>query len=456
MENLAKFSDRFFEFEYENRLFEKKIDDIYFWNLIRDRIHNNILISCGDMGKTSYTVPKDMSGKIKTFVLYCIHAFANVFTGYKQADTLIVNHPRKVKVDDKYQDIYSQWLVERLKSKGENYLVLDYPKGWSEHYIEKDANTRNLENFSIIKKVYYKFFAKNTLMNNPDLINISNGLKKEFGSDGDLFNVCFAQMNIFKADYAYYTKILKKIKPKKIYYVVINSLKGLIAAAHDLDIPIEEIQHGLMSRYHLGYSFPYNDKIPYFPDRMCLFGEYWKDITPLPLKGDSFDYYKNSIRKYEPLPVKEIKNNKTVFISQPNIGQHMLKFLKGLLQCKESEDLDIIVKLHPTEYDVWRNIYPELIKMSEYSNVTVIDNFDMSLYEILRSSDTVIGVASTALFEALYFGCDVFLMDVPGAEWVKPLINEKLARTVNRPESFLQQIKTPYKREIDIDYIFHK
>lgn len=456
MVSLAEFTDSFYQFERDHQLFEQKIGGIYFWALIRDRIHDNILIQKGLLKNKSQTVPSGLGGKIKSFSKYLVHATANSLSRCPQADTLIINHPRKVKKEGRYIDIYSQWLVDDLKKKQQSYLVLDMPLNWSGHPMLADQHTRNAESFSIIKKVFYKYFKKSSnLENNDYLKQLSEKLIQKFGNDGDLIKTCFQQMQIFLADRQYYLKLLRKISPKKIYYVVINSMFGMIAAAHQLGIQVEEIQHGLMCRYHLNYSFPYNDHIPYFPDRFCLFGKYWGEITPLPLPEFSLDYYVSSIREYEPGAARESKNNKIMFLTQLNFSPEMFRFLKKVLEQPGQQDFEFIIKLHPSEYHVWREIYPELEELIACPNVTLIDNFDTPLYELFKQADSVAGVASTSLFEALYFGCDVYLLNIPGVDWVRPLMDERFSTFVEKPEDFLPKLRAHKLRQVDMEYIFY-
>lgn len=457
MADLATISDNFLAFEKDNNLLEKTIDDIFFWALIRDRVFDNIMIEKGLTEPRSHTVSKSLFGKIRSFTKYSFNAFINVLKPYKQADTLIVNHPRKVKLDGAYVDIYSQWLVDKLKKDNESYLVLDFPRNWSEHLIKKDKNTRNLENFTIIKKVYYKFFAKSKLRDNEVLQDISKKLKDNFGSDGNVINLCYQQMNIYRAEYSYYIKLLKKIKPKKIFYVVINSQRALISAAKTLGIEIEEIQHGFMGRYHLGYSYPYNSAVPYFPDRFCFFGKYWADITPMPLSEDKYDYYENIIRRQRPGERAANPNNKIVVLSQSNIGSDLNEFINEVLQTQESKDYEFIIKLHPTDFHVWRDIYPLLTHMQEkYDNVRVVDSFDIPLHELLKDADTVVGVTSTALFEALYFGCGVCIVDMAEAARIKYMMSEDIAHYISKPQDLFDAINNSKNDNIDIDYIFYK
>ena len=116
MADHASICDSFLEFERDNGLFEKTIDGVYFWALVRDRVFDNMMMERGLIEPKSHTVASSLSGKLSAFVRYTANALKNAVTPYKQADILIVNHPRKLKVDGKYVDIYSQWLVDKLKN----------------------------------------------------------------------------------------------------------------------------------------------------------------------------------------------------------------------------------------------------------------------------------------------------------------------------------------------------
>jgi len=41
--------------------------------------------------------------------------------------------------------------------------VLDMPLNWGTHPMQIDQNTRKIENFTIVPKVFYKYFVRNYL-----------------------------------------------------------------------------------------------------------------------------------------------------------------------------------------------------------------------------------------------------------------------------------------------------
>src|SRR5690606_19840425 len=87
---------------------------------------------------------------------------------------------------------------------------------------------------------------------------------------------------------------------------------------------------------------------------------------------------------------------------------------------------EIIFKLHPSEYLRWRS-YTALLELSLKPNVTIIDNSDIELYHLIKSSKFVIGVFSTALFEAISLNKTVLVWSLPGHEYMRASIESKRA-----------------------------
>lgn len=454
--NAREFPDTFIKFEKENALFLQQIDDVFYWKLIRGRVYNNILKKHGLLDEGSFTVPQSVLCKIKTFFKYCIVAFINLFKPLLPVDTLVVNHQRKVLINGKYEDIYTSWLINHLDENDEKYLVLDVPQNWGEHPMPMTPNIRKIENFTIISKVVYKFFLPKAFRFDQKLKNYSKKLKQVFDFDGNIINEAYEQIHIFKIDYKYYLKFLKKVCPKKIWVVVGYGNHALIAAAKELGIVTEEIQHSLISKHHMNYGFGGLKNVPYFPDRMCLFGKFWYDISDIPLSEDKIDYYKNQIRKYEPSGNRENKNKKIMFLTQPIITKYMIDIIEEMIASQKFDNFDIIIKLHPAEFNIWKNKHEKLKQLSSQGYVEVVDSFEMPLYDLFREVDTVIAVASTALFEALYFGCDVYLLSVPCIVWIESLCDGRFPAPIKSVDDLERLVYGKVHNNIDIDEIFYK
>jgi len=450
-ENIA---DRFIEFEKENMLFHQKLEGVYFWKLVRSRVYNNILKKQGALGTSSFTVARGIGGKTRDFLRYCRAALGNAIQPYPKADVLVVTHPRKVTVNGKMADINTAWLIDRLREQKANYLVLDFPLNWGTHPMQIDRNTRKIENFTIIPKVFYKYFVRNYRRCPETLQALSRRLTERFGYDGNVVKEAHDQIRIFKIDYKYYSRLLRKIRPQKIWVVIGYSNHALIAAAKEQGIETEEIQHGLMSKHHMNYGFGGQKDIPYFPDRICLFGKFWYEISGLPLTEDRIDYYNHPIVGYERGGFREPKNKKILLLTQPIITRYVEKFVEEMTENRFFDGYEIAVKLHPTEYRVWKTEVPGLVRLAERS-VHIVDNFDVPLYDLFRGYDTVVAVASTALFEALYFGCDVYLLSVPSIQWINSLVGDRFPSAIKTVDDLVRLLSEENRNNIDISEVFY-
>lgn len=453
MEKLMK---DFLEFEKKYKLFDKKIDDIYFWVLVRKRVIDNIQIDNKLISKLDYTVDTNNVKNSISILKYIFKAFLNAFKRIEEVDVLIINHPRKVFYNNQYVDLYTYPLEKKLIKERKKILILDVPLNWNKHLVKKKSYIRNIENFSIIKKVFYKCFAKNNFLNDEYFNKLSLDLKNSFGSDGNIKQVVFEQLNVFKVDYAYYKKKLQKTKPKKIYVVIAYVHFGLIKAANDLGIDVEEIQHGIISKEHFAYHFPYNKKVPYYPNYMSLYGKYWYDSTSIPIPEKNINYIENITLTDSKKQKCVRKNNQIVFLCQAAITEQLIPYIEGF--CKLTDKYKVIVKLHPSEYEVWKTQYPELESLIKRYNLEIVDNFDKKLYNILKESKHVIGVSSTALFEAIYFGCDVHLLEISTVDTMDFLIQNKMVTLSACVNELLKNVENESKgkNKIDLKYFFYE
>ena len=255
-----------------------------------------------------------------------------------------------------------------------------------------------------------------------------------------------------------YKKLFLKRKPKKIFVVVAYQNFPIVAAAKDLGIEVIELQHGVIGKYHLGYSFPetsrLNGEINYFPDKILTFSDYWikEEFSPISLDNAipiGFPYFDYQSRNFQNLK----KNEKQIlFISQGVIGKFLSEI--GYQVACELENYDIIYKLHPGEYETWVNNYPELVKASQLSNVTVIDDNDTPLYKLLAESTYQIGAFSTAIYEGLKFNCKTFLLNSQGIEHVLDLVDEGYAFKFETADDLINNLESFEPRSYSIDFFF--
>ncbi|MGL5903311.1 MAG: capsular biosynthesis protein, partial [Cetobacterium sp.] len=272
----------------------------------------------------------------------------------------------------------------------------------------KEHTYSSIEDFNFIFCEISKKFRKIDIKQ-EDLYKISK-IKKELEEELGVSAIKILEqksiikiLKKFKSEYDYYKRFLKKRQCEQIYLVCSYGREALIAAAQDLNIEVIEIQHGVINKYHLGYNFPNSDKVPYFPNKILLFGEYWYENTKLPLKKDQvqivgYSYMNQQINKYRGKILE--KKDQILFISQPASGIEISE--KAVEFAKLNPNYNVIVRLHPKEWDNWRNDYKILYENRDLDNLKISDSNNKDLYEYLFESRYIFGIYSTVIYEALY------------------------------------------------------
>jgi len=444
--------------EVEHRLFEKEIDGVYFWKLIRFSLFIELTKKL-NLYEEAHPYPKQSENRYIRVLKRLINGTVNgpMIGGDDDVDILLFPHERKVNVDSKLIDIYSYHLEDKWKQNGINYLVIERP--YNGRFMRKASKRvrydEPLNFFSL-----WNYFKPTKDINIDSSINeigtIANipidkieTLSKEFIS---------RVINRFKREYDYYTKILTKYSPKKLYVVNAYGKNSLIAAANDLGIDTIEIQHGTITSFHVGYSYPRGVIIPYFPKRLSLWGKFWYDISQLPIDEknisyDGFPFLYKEIEKYSDIVRDE---SRVLFISQGTIGKSLVDM--ALKFASRNKGFKVVYRLHPSEVGAWKSLYPELYSFSmKNSNMVVETGIATPLYKSFAESKFVIGVYSTALIESLAANCQPILVDLPGVEYFQDLIDKKLVKKVKSVEQLEKVIKEDDKPTIiDSHYFFSK
>ena len=371
----------------------------------------------------------------------------------KKTENLIFCHDRFFQEENGYKDIYTYFLWDNLKNS-----EIIYPLFCPEIYINKNYNYSFVETIGfIISKLKIKLINNFKIEKNLEekLLNI----KKELENDLKIKNINILELeNIKKTlkkfiyEKSYYKNLLNLKKPKKIYIVCSYGKESLISAANDLGIDIIEIQHGGIDKYHLGYFFPKKDNIPYFPNKIMMFGEYWYSNTQIPLDKKNIEfigypYLQKQIAKFN--NIKE-NNDQILFISQGTIGKELTE--KAIEFARENQDKKVVIRLHPGEFKRWKKEYEMLYKNRNLPNIEISDNNKKTLYEYLFESKYLICVYSTVIYEALYLGKKIGILNLSGVEYIEDLIVKKM---VHKFENKINLFELDKLKKIDSNYFFN-
>ena len=446
----------FNQIELDLDLFSYEIKGVKIWQFIRRSIFDKILVKSKIVDKAQDEIDR---GLFKMFY-YFLRSLKYIFTNKdalfflkkeKEKDVLIINHPRKKKIGNQFASIFTDFL---LKDSNLNYQIL-------EHFSVVRRSTKNEMSTRYIDFI----IGLGYIFKKIDFLHLRKSDVLKIKYLNDYF------FNIFKIDLELHKEIRNMLKFRKIYSYFFNKLLNVYNPKLIIEVvsydPIKmifnelckkkkirtvEFQHGLLNHLDLGYDFPENVNIEVFPDYFFSYGTYWENSVHLPIKKKKiktvgFPYLENEYNKYK----NANKSDKILFISAGNFGKELSKFANNFTEISGKK---IIFKLHPGEYNRWKSQYVDL----KSSNITVIDNDDISLYNYFAECNCVVGVYSTALYESFIFNNPLFIVKIPGYEYMRDVLNNDLATLVTTPEGLIHEIENLNKKKIEINssQFFHK
>lgn len=443
MSDLKEHYLKFLQLEEELGLFEKRIAGIPYWELSRVEVFLTLFER-----KVSGIQKKTSRFKDLTKLLFYFKSLFNLrknpfFCG--EREIIFSGGQRRVLTEDgKWWDIHVDPFLHRVD---QTYMSLEYPIDL-EHY--GPAKTSNLYHFDVLLTLGFlrqKLGLTRVSISADEMYalrQIRTEIEKRFEINLDIPKIVRKRLQERQSLLPLCLKLLKRVKPKLVVMVTNYARKSLVEACKILKIPTVEIQHGVISAYHPGYSFPKSafNKVD-FPDYLLVFGDYWKSIADYPIDtgrviSAGYPYLERKIKQY----AQSKRKKQILFISQSRIGIPISKFAVEL--SKHNLDYKIVYKLHPREVSDWRIRYPWLVD----ANVEVIDTLGTDLYRLLGESMVQVGVSSTAIYEGLAYGLKTFLIDVLGVDYFDPLIKTKLVHKVSTAEEMVKLLTDDDKQDV--------
>ncbi|MBD1381376.1 glycosyltransferase family 2 protein [Metabacillus arenae] len=404
-------------------LFEHKISNVYFWRLVRFTVFENILVQLKMqklMGSENTFGKSSILEQIERY-----HTTENSpFYGEYSLNSIILDHSRRQKYKGKYIDYKSYHLLEQLDDKNIDYQVLELPHN-GEHYIDSSENRKYLESL-------FLFLEKKTKSNfsfNQDesqlLLQIEEAFYEQTGVILEIRDLIKKVINDFKLRYLYFVKLFKKRGVKKVYLVGGWWHTAIIAAAHKLNIEVIDVQYAAYSKYHLGFCYDnVNSKIPYYPDKIYVWGEYWKNNGYLPIKEENKLIFGNKFMQEKIEEYKDVKKKQQILVISQGVHGDDINHTAYKL-AEKLPNYEIVVKLHPKENE---ERYKD--KYNGLPNFKYADN-SIDLFHYFAESTYTIGVFSTAIFEAAAFHNKVILLNLLGVEHFIDLVESENFYLVN-------------------------
>lgn len=191
-----------------------------------------------------------------------------------------------------------------------------------------------------------------------------------------------------------------------------------LTAARKNGARVIELQHGLITKFHLGYSWPDRPQVPYRPDELWCFGAYWPESTPLAAQVRTRVIGAPYVRALAASARGQREQDLVVFTSQGVVGRRL--FDLALETARRRPDRRIVFRLHPNE------ALPEYAALLREQG-DAPGNFSLShknpnIFSLLATAAIQVGAFSTTLFEGMTLGTRTVVLDLPGSEYMRPVV----------------------------------
>jgi hypothetical protein len=236
-------------------------------------------------------------------------------------------------------------------------------------------------------------------------------------------------------------KFFKAAGVRKVF--IVNAWKrAMISGAQAAGATVVEPMHGAISDIHPYLTWPDQDWVAYQPDELLEWGAYWGEVASLPtatkrkVVGAPAAVAEAVVREGELAEIDQAHQTNTVFIaSQAHATKKIAKFL--LAAAAAHPTFFFTLKQHPQEAPVdfeavARNAFRKgkLASPRVPSNLLLADP-TLNTLEAMSRSEFVLGVYTTALFEAFALGCKVGVLAFSGWHHVRALVERGDANLIN-------------------------
>ncbi len=443
--------DDFLEIEKEYGLVNDQIDGFAYWTFFRCDLKwdlEKLIDSYDEM----YVHPEfSFWKKMKARLGMVKYALCNSRIPKGPHKALILNHERRVWMDDHYECIYT----DKIAAEYPGSVVLERPY-FQQH--SQPVRTKNLVYTDRIELKAMLHFYIRSFFFKKQISDLRKRLEERIREPLD--KICKAYQVSYDGRriidrmvcgyYIYQVKkkdlgrLIKKINPKVILEVVGYNFDCMVVneLGAELHIPTVELQHGVTGGEHLPYNYAKGTKVKQFAQYFFAFSRFWIEAARYPLPAErlveaGFPYLEEKAgevkRKYHKDGIHKI-----IFISQPMIGDRLAEIAATLNQLIDREKYQIIFKLHPGEYERWKERYPQLAG----SDIKVIDNRQTDLYELFAQSEYQVGAyGSTATFEGLEFDLKTFILREGASSEMKLLCDTTWAEFFDTAQELYEMIQ---------------
>ena len=411
----------FWDAEASMDLLQQQEQGVFWWGLIRSPLQHILMEHTGLFG-APHPLLKDTpvrnAKKLGRLMKDCL--LRNPFLQSRRYEYIVMPHTRQ----RGGVDIYSDAILSHLPHS--QTLVL-YERATGQHYPHSKTMALAL--------LHNAFFARNKRLSSPTIMVIralEQSITENFGLTLNMQQMVKKAITRFCVLQRYYQRLFTRAQARHLYVVVAYRHCAAIAAAQQSGMVVTELQHGIFTPYHLGYSYPIQpEHAPYQPQHIACFGAFYPETTPLSPK---IKWHVSGAAYMATPEITAIKSNKQpdsiIFASQAAIANELWQFAVETARLLPNKHC--VFHPHPSE-DL--RSYRHLTSDKFPGNLHLA-NTNTATLQAMAQSEVVVGVSSTSLLEALALGCKVMVVKLPGHEYMQPVIDKRDAFLVATAEEF--------------------
>jgi hypothetical protein len=357
-----------------------------------------------------------------------------------------------------FYDVYIDPLYEVL---GDEFWVFEWPtaegkrrapkkKIYSKNYVPMHIPVFSKTFFDI--GVYHILKRKKVSKESEDVLQDAivffcnhTGINED-----ELSNHIYDAVTIFFYMKQFFVRFLRKISPKA---VLMRCGYGrfhmaMAQACKELGIPSIELQHGNITKYHIGYvKASLSENKDCIPEYLLTCGDVFSDIVR---KGNLFHSdkvisigfpYMDEVKESTLEVNHQAKNfiskfSTTILVtSQWTVADEIKNFIVDVSKEleKTGRSIGIIFKPHPRDEKDYSD-------METYQNIFLADKYG-DLYELLQVIDIHSTVYSTSAIESLAFGKPNMFLDIGiNIQDLFDIIDEKSSFLLKSPKQFIERL----------------
>lgn len=444
---------RFCELESRYQLFELDCNGITYWKYARYYLYRVLLNKLYGIQtpwlyhENMYKIPK-YSYPFQRFTDWIFH---NVNIGCKK-DILLFTFNRRVKKGRKYISPVTDEITLHME---QSCCVVESPIHGGYYRPTPIPRIKYFDVWNDVGKAEeYKPISRGELRR--QLLTV---FEKEFDIvfTNEEKKILLKNVNYFimyrRELMANYKKLIKKICPKLVFLTqsYIGEWVVLTETLQEMGIPSVEILHGYVDDNYVPYNYAIPGLHNALPDYILAYSQIQKDTVNWGIPKENIlvvGYPEGEKRARELIPTRKKKGAKkriTFISSMMNI---MGEYVKEIAANVDLEEYEILFKLHPNEYQNWEENYPKIPE-----SVKIIDNNDKDIHYFIAISDAVIGINSTALFEAAFYPTEIFILEEDSYENMGILLNSGKAKLIHGMKELIDRItRLEDKTVCDFDY----